>query len=97
MSLNRGNDALTRLETGVTATWWCVVPNLHLLRILEAVEYYGIGIKRLRRIAEEGEHIFAVQVENNRWMIHRRKFEEYLNTYYFSGKKYEGDIPVKVF
>ena len=97
MSLNRGNDALTRLETGVTATWWCVVPNLHLLRIVEAVEYYGIGIKRLRRIAEEGEHIFAVQVENNRWMIHRRKFEEYLNTYYFSGKKYEGDIPVKVF
>lgn len=97
MSLNRGNDALTRLETGVTATWWRVVPNLHLLRIVEAVEYYGIGIKRLRRIAEEGEHIFAVQVENNRWMIHRRKFEEYLNTYYFSGKKYEGDIPVKVF
>ena len=40
MSLNRGNDALTRLETGVTATWWCVVPNLHLLRIVEAVEYY---------------------------------------------------------
>lgn len=69
----------------------------YLLRIVEAAEYYGIGIKRLRRIAEEGEHIFAVQVENNRWMIHRRKFEEYLNTYYFSGKKYEGDIPGKVF
>ena len=27
----------------------------YMLRILEASEYYGIGIKKMRRIAEDGE------------------------------------------
>ena len=34
----------------------------YLLRIVEAAELYGIGVKRLRRVAEEGENIFAVKV-----------------------------------
>ena len=50
----------------------------------------------MRRIAEDGENIFAVK-NDNRWMIHREKFNEYLEEHYFSGKKPEEDIPVKVF
>jgi excisionase len=62
----------------------------YMLRILEASEYYGIGI------AEDGENIFAVK-NDNRWMIHREKFNAYLEEHYFSGKEPEEDIPVKVF
>ena len=69
----------------------------YLLRIVEAAEYYGIGLKRLRRIAEDGGKIFSVRVGDERWMINREKFNEYLETYYFSGKKPDEDIPVKVF
>ena len=69
----------------------------YLIRIVEAAEYYGIGLKRLRRIAEDGENIFSVRVGDERWMINREKFNEYLDTYYFSGNEADEDIPVKVF
>lgn len=68
----------------------------YMLRILEASEYYGIGIKKMRRIAEDGENIFSVK-NDNRWMIHREEFNKYLEEHYFSGKKPEEDITVKVF
>lgn len=68
----------------------------YMLRILEASEYYGIGIKKMRRIAEADANIFAVK-NDNRWMIHRERFNEYLEEHYFSGKKPDEDIPVKVF
>ena len=48
----------------------------YMLDLKEASAFYGIGIKRCRRIAESGNHVFSVYC-GNRWMIHRTKFEEY--------------------
>lgn len=50
--------------------------NKYMLDLKEASAFYGIGIKRCRRITESGNHAFSVYC-GNRWMIHRTKFEEY--------------------
>ena len=50
----------------------------YMLTVKEASEYYNIGTKALRRIAENGEKKFAVSCTNKVMMI-RRSFEEYLD------------------
>ena len=49
----------------------------YLLTIKEASAYFNLGIKRLRRLAEDNIGTFAV-LNGNRYMIIRPKFEEYL-------------------
>ena len=49
----------------------------YMLTIKEAVAYYGIGIKFLRRCAENGDSKFGI-ICGNRWMIIKDRFEEYL-------------------
>lgn len=49
----------------------------YTLTIKEAACYFNIGIKKLRRLAEENLGIFAVY-SGNRYLIIRTKFEEYL-------------------
>ncbi len=49
----------------------------YTLTISEASRYYRIGIKRLRRLAEEHLGDFAV-FSGNRYLIIREKFEEYI-------------------
>ena len=73
------------------------IDQKYLLRITEAAEYYGIGTKRMRGIAEGGKNIFSVMLSNERWMIHQEKFNEYIDKTYFSGKEPDEDIPAKVF
>ncbi len=69
----------------------------YLLRINEAAEYFGLGDKKMRRLAEDGQNIFSVMMDN-RWMINREKFVQYLETYYFSGVEVpEEEIPIKLF
>lgn len=71
--------------------------NKYMLDLREASDFYGIGIKRLRRIAESGNHVFSIFC-GNRWMIHRNRFEEYLEKYYLNEDfKEEDEIPIKVF
>lgn len=71
--------------------------NKYMLDLKEASAFYGIGIKRCRRIAEAGNHIFSIYC-GNRWMIHRTKFEEYIERYYFNEEfNGEDEIPIKVF
>ena len=49
----------------------------YLLTIGEASEYFNIGIKNMRRLAEEHLDSFAI-VFGNRFLILREKLEEYV-------------------
>lgn len=49
----------------------------YVLSIKESAAYFNIGIKKMRRLAEENLGFFAV-VSGNRYLILRTKFEEYL-------------------
>ena len=49
----------------------------YMLTIKEAAAYYGIGMKFLRRCAENGESKFSL-ICGNRCMIIKNRFEEYL-------------------
>ena len=62
------------------------------LSIKEASEYFGIGIKKMRQLAEKNPEEFAV-FSGNRFIIIRPKFEEYLLNCSF--EKEEIGKPVK--
>ena len=49
----------------------------YTLSIKEAAMYFHIGIKKMRRLAEEDLGVFAL-VSGNRYLIIRTKFEEFL-------------------
>ena len=53
------------------------VQDKYMLTVKEASEYFGIGIKKMRRMAEDHSDEFALYM-GNRYMIIRHKFEEYL-------------------
>ena len=63
-----------------TKTNRIVVPikDKYLLTIKEAGAYFGLGTKYMRRIAEANEGDFAIFI-GNKYMIIRRKFEEYMD------------------
>lgn len=56
-----------------------VVPvgEKYLLSIKEAGAYFNIGIKKMRRLAEDNLGEFSV-FSGNRYLVIRPKFEEYL-------------------
>ena len=49
----------------------------YMLSINEAGAYFNIGIKKMRRLAEENLGVFAI-LSGNRYLIIRTKFEEFL-------------------
>lgn len=49
----------------------------YTLTIKEAAAYFNIGIKKIRRLAEEHTDSFGV-FSGNRYLIIRTKFEEFL-------------------
>ena len=53
------------------------IQDKFMLTIREAAEYFGIGIKQIRRLAEDNLDSFAITI-GNRYMIVRPKFEEYI-------------------
>ena len=53
------------------------VNEKYSLSINEAAQYFSIGIKKMRRLAEDNLGDFAVY-NGNRYLIIRSKFEEYL-------------------
>ncbi len=55
------------------------VKDKYLLAIREASEYFNIGNKNMRRIAENHLDKFAI-FHGNRFMIIRPKLEEYILT-----------------
>ena len=50
----------------------------YTLSVKEAAEYFGIGVKKIRRLAEEHTGSFSVY-SGNRYLIIREKFEQFLN------------------
>ena len=53
------------------------VKDKFLLTIKEASEYFSIGVKNMRRIAENHTDTFCIY-QGNRFMIIRSKCEEYI-------------------
>ena len=53
------------------------VNEKYALTIKEAAAYFNIGIKKMRRLAEDQMGDFAV-LSGNRYLIIRTKFEEFL-------------------
>ena len=49
----------------------------YTLSLKEASAYFGIGAKKMRRLAEENMGLFSVFC-GNKYLIIRTKFEEYL-------------------
>ncbi len=49
----------------------------YLLTIREAGAYFNLGIKKLRRMAEDNTDTFSIY-NGSRYMIVRHKFEKYL-------------------
>ena len=49
----------------------------YTLSIKEAAEYFSIGIKKMRRLAEENVGRFSVY-NGNRFLIIRTKFEKFI-------------------
>lgn len=55
------------------------ISEKYLLTIKEASEYFNIGIKNMRRLAEENKGFYAIFL-GNRYLIVRKKFEEYIDS-----------------
>lgn len=54
------------------------ISEKYLLTIKESAEYFNIGMKKMRRLAEDNIGRFAVY-SGNRYLIIRPKFEKFLN------------------
>ena len=55
------------------------VQEKYALTIREASEYFSIGIKKMRRLAEDNLGRFAIY-SGNRYLIIRTKFEKYIDS-----------------
>ena len=53
------------------------VSEKYLLTIRESAAYFNIGIKKMRRLAEDNLGGFAV-FSGNRYLINRTKFERFI-------------------
>lgn len=53
------------------------VNEKYMLSINEAAQYFNIGVKKMRRLAEDNLGVFAIY-SGNRYLIIRCKFEEFL-------------------
>ena len=49
----------------------------YMLTIKEAAEYFNIGIKKMRRLAEDNAGEFAIYM-GNRYLVIREQFENYI-------------------
>ena len=55
------------------------ISEKYMLTINEAAAYFSIGVKKLRRMAEDNEGKFAITM-GSRYLIVREKFEEYIDS-----------------
>lgn len=54
------------------------VGEKYALTVKEAAAYFNIGIKKMRRLAEENTGRFAV-LSGNKYLIVRTQFEKFIN------------------
>ena len=69
------------------------VQEKYALTIREASEYFSIGIKKMRRLAEDNLGRFAIY-SGNRYLIIRTKFEKFYDITSFSLTKVVAISPV---
>lgn len=62
------------VETGKTTL---PIGEKYMLTIREAAVYFNIGIKKMRRLAEDNQGRFSVY-SGNRYLIIRTKFEKFI-------------------
>ena len=62
------------------------IKDKYMLSIKEASDYFGIGIKLMRRLAENHLSEFAIYL-GNRYLIVRPRFEEYVLEHMANGGK----------
>lgn len=55
------------------------ISEKYMLTVKEASEYFNIGIKNMRKMAEENTGAYAIFL-GNRYLIVRRKFEAYMDS-----------------
>lgn len=55
------------------------ISEKYMLTINEVVAYFSIGVKKLRRMAEDNEGKFEITM-GIRYLIVREKFEEYIDS-----------------
>ncbi|MDO4306985.1 MAG: excisionase [Eubacteriales bacterium] len=55
------------------------ISEKYMLTIKEASEYFNIGIKNMRKMAEQNTGAYAIFL-GNRYLIVRKKFEEYMDS-----------------
>lgn len=55
------------------------ISEKYMLTVKEASEYFNIGIKNMRKIAEQNTGAYAIFL-GNRYLIVRKKFEEYMDS-----------------
>jgi hypothetical protein len=67
-----GKHVICGESTGIQAR------DKYLLSLVEASDYFNIGINRLRRIAENHLGLFSVMV-GNRYLIVRKRFEDFID------------------
>ncbi|MBR6442338.1 MAG: hypothetical protein IKS46_01515 [Clostridia bacterium] len=74
------NRAINPSPDSVKEAWIVKVPiqKKYMLTVTEASEYFGVGEKRIRRLAVEVPELSILN--GNRWMIIREKAEEYFRT-----------------
>ena len=65
----RGIYGMQRKEDGIS--------EKYMLTIKEAAEYFNVGIKKMRRLAEDNEGEFAIYM-GNRYLVIRERFEQYI-------------------
>jgi excisionase family DNA binding protein len=69
--------SIPKTKGGITMNQKIPIGEKYSLTIKEAAEYFGIGVKRMRRLAEDNLGDFAVY-SGNRYLILRERFEDYL-------------------
>lgn len=53
------------------------ISEKYLLTVKEAGAYFNIGVKRMRRLAEDNLGVLSIFI-GNRYLVIRPKFEEYI-------------------
>lgn len=66
-----------RIQSVKTENVSVPVSEKYMLTIREASVYFNIGIKKMRRLAEDNAGRFAV-LSGNRYLIIRAKFEKFV-------------------
>ena len=66
------------------------ISEKYMLTINEAAAYFSIGVKKLRRMAEDNEGKFAITM-GSRYFIVQEKFEEYIDSFINGEREDEPD------